>query len=156
MKYAKEKGFTWKRSIEDNEIVGHISSVEVNVASVKVVQKFHVKHGLCCDVILGIPWVAKTKCSFELKNIKCCCTIRSSYDEMMFVILKEAIIDENVVDKDCVMKKRNYNGRVNDVVDVRSIRNVLKKGKTKDRIKVKDENIDNEVTKRGIDVHMNN
>ncbi|CAG8804110.1 36733_t:CDS:2, partial [Racocetra persica] len=53
------------------------------------------------------------------------------------------IIDEYVVDKVCV-KEKNDNRRVNNIVDMRSIVNVLKEGKTKDRIKVKDENINNE------------
>ncbi|CAG8820271.1 34170_t:CDS:2, partial [Racocetra persica] len=44
------------------------------------------------------------------RNRKCCYMIRSNYSEIMFVILKEPIIDENIVDefmKNDDIKKKN-------------------------------------------------
>ncbi|CAG8830265.1 25246_t:CDS:1, partial [Racocetra persica] len=76
-------------------------------------------HGLPSDIILGMPWVVKTRCGFEWKDRKCYCTIQSDNGETMFVIWEEPIIDEYIVDKVCV-KERNNNRRMNDVADMRS------------------------------------
>ncbi|CAG8849738.1 14030_t:CDS:1, partial [Racocetra persica] len=46
--------------------------------------------------------------------------------------------------------------RMNDVADMRSVINMVEEDKTKDGMKVKDNNIDNEVMMWGMNIHMNN
>ncbi|KAF0387353.1 hypothetical protein F8M41_011245 [Gigaspora margarita] len=45
---------------QGDKIGGCIPDVKVDVDSVKLVQNFYIKHRLSSDVILGMPWVAKT------------------------------------------------------------------------------------------------
>ncbi|KAF0441700.1 hypothetical protein F8M41_003767 [Gigaspora margarita] len=60
MRYAKEKGLT---SNQGDKIGGCIPNIEVEVDDVKMVQKFYIKRQLSSDVILGMLWVAKTRCA---------------------------------------------------------------------------------------------
>ncbi|CAG8735378.1 11737_t:CDS:2, partial [Racocetra persica] len=71
MRYVRSKGLTWKCLNEDDEVIEYVPGIEIDVDGVKVVQEFYVKHELASDVILGMPWVMKTRCSFEWKDRKC-------------------------------------------------------------------------------------
>ncbi|CAG8802034.1 19038_t:CDS:2, partial [Dentiscutata erythropus] len=56
--YVKERGLTWKRlnkinsSCMDYRFIGYIYSVDIDVKSVKAIQKFYIKCGLPSDVVL--------------------------------------------------------------------------------------------------------
>ncbi|CAG8508629.1 11205_t:CDS:2 [Dentiscutata heterogama] len=55
MRYVRSKGLTWKRFNEDDEVVGCVPGVEIDVDGVIVVEEFYVMHELTSDVILGMP-----------------------------------------------------------------------------------------------------
>ncbi|KAF0458973.1 hypothetical protein F8M41_000827 [Gigaspora margarita] len=57
MNYVEKKELNWKYSNTNDEIVEYISGVDVDVDSVKVMQKFYMKRELFCNVVL---WVVKT------------------------------------------------------------------------------------------------
>ncbi|CAG8443368.1 5690_t:CDS:2 [Dentiscutata heterogama] len=103
--YVKKKGLIWRRfnnistivSTSDDEIIGCVPGVEVDIDSIKVVQKFHVKRGFCCNVILGMPW----KATFMISD--------KSIDEYM--------------NKGSIIK--NDDQRKNEFVDVRCIKGKL-------------------------------
>ncbi|RIB12336.1 hypothetical protein C2G38_2200901 [Gigaspora rosea] len=132
MKYAKSKGLIWKCrnkktfiGCTDDEFVGYIPGVEIVVNGVCIVQEFHVKHELPSDVILGMPWVAKTRCGFGWKDGKCYCTIRSGFDEATFVISEDPTFDETVLDKDCVnIRCVTGESRKSDYVDCEGKKNM--------------------------------
>ncbi|RIB16535.1 hypothetical protein C2G38_2189667 [Gigaspora rosea] len=132
MKYAKSKGLIWKCrnkktfiGCTDDEFVGYIPGVEIVVNGVCVVQEFHVKHELPSDVILGMPWVAKTRCGSGWKDGKCYCTIRSGFDEATFVISEDPAFDETVLDKDCVnIRCVTGESRKSDYVDCEGKKNM--------------------------------
>ncbi|KAF0460998.1 hypothetical protein F8M41_000510 [Gigaspora margarita] len=63
MEHMKEK---------NDEVVECVHGVEIDIDSVKVVQEFYVKRELASDVVLGMPWVAKTRCGFKWQNEKYC------------------------------------------------------------------------------------
>ncbi|CAG8772450.1 21870_t:CDS:2 [Gigaspora margarita] len=112
MKYAKEKGLTWKRMNKkiSDEGIRNISGIEVNIDGIKVVQEFYVKRELTSDVVL---------------DGKCCCTVRSNNDETMFVISEKPKIYENIIDEDYVMKEYNSR-RKSNVADIRHILSMMK------------------------------
>ncbi|CAG8640138.1 921_t:CDS:2, partial [Dentiscutata heterogama] len=116
--YVEKKGLTWKHPNKDNEVVGYVPSAEVDIDGVKVDQKFHVKRELGCDVILGMPWVMKTRCSFEWKDGKCYCMIRTGFEKATFEISDENL-DEYAMNKGNIMKSDDQ--RENEFVDIRCI-----------------------------------
>ncbi|KAF0555769.1 hypothetical protein F8M41_016766 [Gigaspora margarita] len=81
-----------KRKVDNNNIAienwcgRYISDIKVDIDSVKVVQKFYIK------------------CRFRWKDENYYCTIQSSVDETTFMISENSMFDENVLERDCVMK----------------------------------------------------
>ncbi|CAG8747519.1 6681_t:CDS:2, partial [Dentiscutata heterogama] len=120
-------------STSDYEIIGCVPGVEVDIDGVKVVQKFHVKCGFCCDVILGMPWVMKTRCSFEWKDEKCHCSIMKNDDQKENEFVDVRCIKGKLTENDGASeeKEKCSDGKDNnvDVVNVRCVVNILEDNK---------------------------
>ncbi|CAG8843002.1 32705_t:CDS:2, partial [Racocetra persica] len=150
MKMAKINGQSAKKRLSKEtitgcigEVVGCVSGIEVDIDSVKVAQKFYIKHVLASDVVLGMPWVAKARCGFGWKNRKCYRTIRSGFDEAIFVISEKPTFEENIVGQDCIIKEKSSDGKNNDVVNIRCVVNALEEDKMKyEKVDAKDDNIE--------------
>ncbi|CAG8700903.1 9371_t:CDS:2 [Dentiscutata erythropus] len=150
IKYVKKRGLTWKclnkinSGCMDDGFIGYIHGVEVDVKGVKAVQKFYIKCGLLSDIVLGMLWIVKTRCSFAWKDEKCHYTIESGNKKATFVIFDENIQDEYVMDRGNMIKNDAQRG--NEFVDIRCVKGDLSK----------DDDINDEEKKKGIiNIKMN-
>ncbi|CAG8745527.1 18839_t:CDS:2, partial [Gigaspora margarita] len=116
IRYAKEKGLTWKCSNQGDKIVGYVSSVKDNVNSIKMVEKFYIKRIIASDIILRMLWVVRSR-------------------ESEFVDIRHV-----------EGELRNYNMRKNNrIVSMMNEKNINEKGSKRENIpdiqRVSDENL---------------
>ncbi|CAG8785503.1 7538_t:CDS:2, partial [Dentiscutata erythropus] len=101
MEYVKKKRHAWKcinkGTSGHNEFVGYVPELEVDVNGVKVVQKFYVKHGLTSDVILGMPWITKTR-EDKFVDVRC----------VKGELIKDDHVNGEEEKKRIVNKKKNF------------------------------------------------
>ncbi|CAG8450528.1 14055_t:CDS:2, partial [Dentiscutata heterogama] len=138
MKYAKGKGLTWKwldkkripSNNTNNEFVGYIPDVKVDVCDVSIYQTFYVVRTLTPNIVLGMPWIAKSSCNIQWKNGQCHYAIESGLKKATFIMNDQLAKGEKV-------DNENNDGMENDLVDVRCVQSELMKnddGKKKKRI----------------------
>ncbi|CAG8775755.1 32631_t:CDS:2, partial [Racocetra persica] len=129
IRYVRSKGLTWKYLNKDDEVIGCVPGVEIDVDGVKVVQEFYVKHELASDVILGMPWKATFVISDEsIDEYMNKGSIMKNDDqkENEFVDvrrIKGKLTENDGADKE---KEKCSDGKDNNVVNVRCVVNVLK------------------------------
>ncbi|CAG8700015.1 8138_t:CDS:2 [Ambispora leptoticha] len=146
VKYAKRLGFTWKcldNRISDrmgDEFVGYIPDVDVAVCGVSVNQPFYVVRELTSDIVLGMPWVARSRCNIQCKDGQCRYTIESGSKKATFEVTDEPTkgvkvesehqIMDNIVDIRSYYKERKKDTKLNgEVRDVEIFRCVEVEGK---------------------------
>ncbi|CAG8712250.1 25121_t:CDS:2, partial [Racocetra persica] len=100
-------------------------------ASIRLIVQEFVKHELASDVILAMPWVMKTRCSFEWKDRKCHCSIMKNNDQKETKFVDVRCIKNKLTENDSAgeEKEKCSDGKDNNVVNVRCVVNVLEDNK---------------------------
>ncbi|CAG8776166.1 22527_t:CDS:2, partial [Dentiscutata erythropus] len=95
-------------------------------------------------------------CSFKWEDKKCCCTIRSGYNETTFVISEDFAIDEDIND-DYVINKggmmKNDDRRENELMDIRCVKGEAADGRTNELENYLESEIKNEKDKQNAFAH---
>ncbi|RIB29832.1 hypothetical protein C2G38_2154326 [Gigaspora rosea] len=82
MDYANKIGLTWKYRNKEislghfgSKVIRNILGVNVVVCGIEVKQPFYIIQKLNFDVVLGIAWIARSRCIIQYKDDECYYTI---------------------------------------------------------------------------------
>lgn len=126
-RYTKRRGLVWRsvnrkgRMANDSvsNFLGYIPNVEVKAEGVRVVQGFYIMGSASFDVLLGMPWIAASRCDLKWRNNQYWCLITSSYKEVSFIAttVPESWMSRNEEDNELENDEEEENG----VLSVRSV-----------------------------------